>query len=179
MIQLEGKDVLVIGGGNEGTQKVRVLAMFCCRITLIAPKAELSATEIADVYIAREFEDTDITEEYTLIVAATDDDEVNRRISRLAGELKIPVNVVDNADLCTFIFPAIVKDKDVVIAVSSGGKSPHVTQYIKNLIIKKMPDNIGDINERMGKIRTFAKMEIHDSAERREYLKKKLSELVE
>lgn len=88
----------------------------------------------------------------------------------------IPVNIVDDEKLCSFIFPAIVKYKDVVCAVSSGGKSPYITQYIKALLNKVLPEGIGEINDRMGEYRKHAKSEIADVTERRRFLRKRLDE---
>ncbi len=177
MIELDNRKVLVIGGGEEGKKKTEVLSSFGARITLIALDARQEAKELAERYEEREFEDSDIEEdEYTLVVAATDDRKLNEKISILAKRKKIPVNIVDDAELCTFIFPAILKEKDVVCAVSSGGKSPYITQYIKELLAKILPKGIGEINDRMGEYRVQAKKEIADVGKRRRYLKSKLEE---
>ena len=178
MVELKNKPVLVIGAGEEGTKKVDVLYEFGCRITLVAKEASEEAVKKAAKYLNREFEDGDITEDYILVVSATDDRELNKHISELAGRYRIPVNVVDDTELCSFIFPAIVKDKDVVVSVSSGGKSPYVAQYIKKAVIEHMPENIGIINDKMGEYRQTAKRDIEDVSERRKYLKDKLDELL-
>ncbi|MCR4586415.1 MAG: bifunctional precorrin-2 dehydrogenase/sirohydrochlorin ferrochelatase [Lachnospiraceae bacterium] len=176
MVKLDGKKVLIIGGGVEGLKKTRILHDFGAEICLISKDALKEAAELASRYEEREFRDTDITDEHDLIVAATDDRELNKRISRLARDKRIPVNVVDDEELCSFIFPAIVKDKDVVCAVSSGGKSPYITQYIKALLSKLLPENIGEINDRMGEYRKQAKKELKEAIDRRSFLKKKLEE---
>ena len=128
------------------------------------------------IFINRDFEDSDINEDYAIIVAATDDAKLNERIFNLAYDNKIPVNIVDNAMLCTFIFPAIIKDEDVVISVSSGGNSPYIAQYIKNIIRGVLPQNIGKINKYMGELRIQAKRDIPDREERKRFLKSKLKE---
>ncbi len=110
MIDLQNKAVLVIGGGEEGYKKTEILNRFGARVTLIARDALPEALKCSVRYEQRGFDDSDIDgEAYSLIVAATDDRELNERISRLAGQRRIPVNVVDNTQLCTFIFPAIIK----------------------------------------------------------------------
>lgn len=176
MVDLAGRKVLVIGGGKEGSKKINILHEFGCRITLISRKAEPEAVKFSDVFINRDFEDSDINEDYAIIVAATDDAELNERIFNLAYDNKIPVNIVDNAMLCTFIFPAIIKDEDVVISVSSGGNSPYIAQYIKNIIRGVLPQNIGKINKYMGELRIQAKRDIPDREERNRFLKSKLKE---
>lgn len=180
MINLDGKEVLVIGGGAEGLKKVKILHDFGAVITLVAPDAEQEAIGLADRFAYRAFSDEDITgKNYALIVAATDDKDLNGRISALASSEHIPVNVVDDTERCTFIFPAIVKERDVVCAVSSGGKSPYVAQYVKKLINDVMPPSIGKINDRMGEYRMEAKKRFDTSEERRVFLLKRLKELLD
>ena len=179
MIDLTDKPVLVIGAGEEGTKKVEVLYDFGCKITLIAKEATKEAVEKSGKYIKREFEDSDITEDYCMIVSATNDRELNKHISELAYKNRIPVNVVDDTELCSFIFPAVIKDRDVVVSVSSGGKSPYVAQHIKAIVQDNMPKDIGFINDKMGEYRQSAKREISDVRERRKYLRERLNELLE
>ena len=179
MIDRENKAVLVIGGGEEGDKKTEILSRFGARITLIARNALPEAVKRCVRYEQRDFDDPDIDgEAYSLIVAATDDRELNERISRLAGQRRIPVNVVDDTQLCTFIFPAIIKEGEVVCAVSSGGRSPYLAQHVKRLIRQVLPPGIGGINERMGQYRDRAKEEIPDPAARRAFLRNKLEDIL-
>ena len=78
--------------------------------------------------------------------------------------------------LCTFIFPAIVKEEDVVVSVSSGGKSPYIVQHIKSLIQDVLPKGVGKINNYMGGLREQARRDIPDRMERRRFLRLKLEE---
>ena len=175
MIDLEKKPVLVVGGGREGAQKISILKKFGCIVTLVSIEAVEEAKEKADIFLKRAFEETDIDDSYSLIVSAAGDPETDKIISRIAKEKRIPVNIVDNTKLCTFIFPAIIKEQDVVIGVSSGGKSPYLVQYLKKLITSVLPEKIGYINDRMGEFRSFAKENIRDVNERRKFLKEKLN----
>lgn len=179
MMNIEDKRVLVVGGGQEGKQKVKVLSMFGAIVTVVAKEVSDGIEDIADTVFIREFTDADIEDgDYVLVVAATNDDELNEKISTLSKKKMIPVNVVDNTKLCTFIFPAIIKEGDVVCSVSSGGKSPYLTQYVKKLIKSVLPDRIGKINDTMGIERNKAFSEIEDVTKRRVYLKNKLDELL-
>ena len=121
MIELNDRPVLVVGGGEEGTKKVQILQSFGARITLIAEDASEEAKRLSERFIEGSFFEADIDREnFTLVVASTDDRNLNSRISSLAKVRRIPVNVVDDVELCTFIFPAVLKERDVVCAVSSG-----------------------------------------------------------
>ena len=179
MIDLEKKSVLVVGGGREGAQKISILKKFGCIVTLVSIEAVEEAKGKADIFLKKAFEETDINDSYSLIVSAVGDPETDKIISRIAKEKRIPVNIVDNTELCTFIFPAIIKEQDVVIGVSSGGKSPYLVQYLKKLITSVLPENIGYINDRMGEYRSFAKENIRDVNERRKFLKEKLNGFID
>ncbi len=177
MINLDDKAVLVIGGGDVGQKKVEILKEFGAQVILVAENAYQRAIELSDVFYNRPFCEEDLLDEkYVMVVAATDDRQLNKHIYELAVKNNIPVNVVDDPELCTFIFPAIIRNGDVVIAVSSGGKSPLVTQYIKSLIKGVLPSRIGKINDRMGEYRSWAKEHISEQPKRHEFLRDKFEE---
>ena len=179
MTDLSGAETLVIGGGEEGTKKVRVLKDFGARVTLIAPEAREEAVREADRYARRGFETADLdAAEWKLVVAATENRELNRRISEGARERRIPVNVVDDPELCSFIFPAVIRDRNVICSISSGGKSPYVAQLVKEKVRGCWPEGIGRINDRMGEYREQAKREYADREERRRFLRERLMELL-
>ena len=179
MINIENKNVLVVGGNKEGLKKIQVLKEFGAIVTLVAKEAFHESIALADIYHKKEFEITDVDQsKFELIVVATNDEELDKRIYELATERAIPVNVVDNVEYCSFIFPAIIKKKDVVCAVSSSGKSPLVAKYLKKLIKSVLPDNIAGINEQMGEYRSIIKKDIVDIAKRKALLKEKFDDLI-
>ena len=179
MIELNDRPVLVVGGGEEGTKKVQILQSFGARITLIAEDASEEAKRLSERFIEGSFIEADIDREnFTLVVASTDDRNLNSRISSLAKVRRIPVNVVDDVELCTFIFPAVLKERDVVCAVSSGGKSPYVAQYVRDRLRESLPEDIGEINDKMGELRIRAKEDYPEAKDRRRFLKDKFNELM-
>ena len=179
MIELNDRPVLVVGGGEEGTKKVQILQSFGARITLIAEDASEEAKRLSERFIEGSFFEADIDREnFTLVVASTDDRNLNSRISSLAKVRRIPVNVVDDVELCTFIFPAVLKERDVVCAVSSGGKSPYVAQYVRDRLRESLPEDIGEINDKMGELRIRAKEDYPEAKDRRRFLKDKFNELM-
>jgi len=179
MIELNDRPVLVVGGGEEGTKKVQILHSFGARITLIAEDASEEAKRLSERFIEGSFFEADIDREnFTLVVASTDDRNLNSRISSLAKVRRIPVNVVDDVELCTFIFPAVLKERDVVCAVSSGGKSPYVAQYVRDRLRESLPEDIGEINDKMGELRIRAKEDYPEAKDRRRFLKDKFNELM-
>ena len=164
-INVSDKNILIAGAGKTAFRKAEILLSFGCRLTVVSPEIKENFSIFEKNYpnsvtiINRQFRDTDIDGVF-VVIAATDNPDVNSRISALCRERNIPVNVVDYPDLCTFIFPSIVKQEDLVCGISSGGKSPVITQYIKNLINNNIPSFLGSINNRMGSLREYIKEHI-------------------
>ena len=100
------------------------------------------------------------------MVAATDDPALNRQISLSCRKNRIPVNVVDVKEECSFIFPSIVREDDVVIGISSGGKSPTVTQDLKQKIRGVIPEGYGRLVRQLGEYRDFVKIRVPDLSQR-------------
>ena len=137
-IELKNASCLIVGGGKVAYRKAIVLKDFGADITIVSPIiSEDIKRDRKIICLEKYFEDADL-EERTLVVAATDDKELNHSIAQLCLKRKIPVNAVDQIEDCSFIFPSYVKEKNVVAAVSSGGNSPVITQYLKSRIKKMM-----------------------------------------
>jgi len=141
MLDLSGKDCLVVGGGRVALRKVTGLLRADAVVTVIAshfnPHFSLLAKRIT--MVTRSFSENDIQKKYTLIIGATDTPAINTAISRKAAMLGIPCNIVDQPELCSFIVPAIVNRGNITIAVSTNAASPRLSRYIK----KKIADIIG------------------------------------
>ena len=86
--------------------------------------------------------------------------------------------MVDDPALCTFIFPAIVKQDDVIIGISSSGNSPLLTQWIKKQIQTVLPHSLGKINAAMGTYRRQIFQSVKDPARRKQLLQDKLNEWI-
>jgi uroporphyrin-III C-methyltransferase/precorrin-2 dehydrogenase/sirohydrochlorin ferrochelatase len=143
---LHGRPALVVGGGEVGERKVAMLRKAGARITVVAPELtdELAALA-ADGTIAhkaREFRDTDAAGR-VLLVAATADAAVNRRVAAVGRELHIPVNAVDDRGASTAIMPAIVDRSPLVVAVSSGGASPVLARRVRAQLEQELSPRTG------------------------------------
>lgn len=152
-MELKDRDCLVVGGGRVAWRKVKVLMDFGARVSVVAPEIISEIGELGpDQLLEREFLDDDVWGRI-LVVAATDDETLNQRISRLCQARSIPVNVVDQIQDCSFIFPAYVKRGEVVAAFSSGGQSPVMTQYLKAQIKPVMTEKLGELATCLGSLR--------------------------
>jgi siroheme synthase-like protein len=141
-LNLKGKDVLLVGGGEIGLQKIRGLLECEARIHLVAPDVlpdiEVFAQEKKIRCDRRTYLSSDI-EGTCLVIAATDDKNLQLRIAAEARAQGIWVNIVDVPPLCDFIAPALVSQGDVQIAISTGGAAPALAKFIR----KKLEPVIG------------------------------------
>ncbi|MBR1598862.1 MAG: bifunctional precorrin-2 dehydrogenase/sirohydrochlorin ferrochelatase [Lachnospiraceae bacterium] len=185
MVEIEGRTVIVIGGGKVALHKIKVLLPFGVNIRVISEEfcdsLQAFSKENTDkiTLIRKSFEETDIlladdNTEVCFVVAATDDDKLQSRVSVLCREKHIPVNVVDVKDKSTFYFPAITKRDDLVVAVSTGGNSPAAAGYIKERIADTLPDYYGRLVETLGNYRELVLSRLEDYDERKRFFRELL-----
>lgn len=145
-VQIKNRPCLVVGGGSIAARKVALLRKAQADVTVVSPElcAELKQLNEEGLiqHITREFEDSDL-DSCVLVIAATDARAVNERVSQLANQLRLPVNVVDNPDLCSFIMPSIIDRSPVVIAISTGGSSPVLARLIRTKLEGSIPAAYG------------------------------------
>ena len=134
---LNGRAVLVVGGGDVATRKTRALLRAGAQVSVGA--RELSA-ELADwsergrIRALRGDFQPAWLEQVWLVVAATDDAALNRRVAQAADARRVFANVVDDAALSSFHVPAIVDRAPLIIAVSSGGAAPMLARWVRERI---------------------------------------------
>ncbi|MDO4673398.1 MAG: siroheme synthase CysG, partial [Porphyromonadaceae bacterium] len=145
-IELQDAPVLIIGGGNVALRKVQKLLPYGAKITVIAPKMEKGLEEISAIKrIYRTFETSDLLPCPTMVIAATSQKEVNEQISHMCKERNIPVNVVDDVENCSFLFPALVKKGKLSAGICTGGASPTAAVYCKEKLQEVLPDRVEEI----------------------------------
>lgn len=170
----EGLRCLVIGGGEVASRKIEILLDIPCNITVVAPNiSDLAAEEVRKGsvrWIEREYMAGDC-QGYQLIVAATPSREVNRMVSEEAGDLGIPVNVVDDPVLSTVIFPAVWRDQSLLVAVSTGGAAPFLAAEIRTLL-GRHAEGMGRWTETGGRFREIVRKEVMDIEERKKLYRK-------
>jgi uroporphyrin-III C-methyltransferase / precorrin-2 dehydrogenase / sirohydrochlorin ferrochelatase len=104
-----------------------------------------------------------------LVVAATDDRPLNARISSDARARRVPVNVVDDPELCTFIVPAIVDRSPLVVAISTGGASPVLARITRGRIEAAVPAQFGALAELCSALRPEVSARLPDLQQRRRF----------
>ena len=169
---LKGKRCLVVGGGDVAARKVSLLFRAGAEVLVISPElCESLQNRVANGEIkheARSFKDADI-DACVLIVAGTDDQAVNKRVSELAHAKCIPVNVVDQPALCSFIVPSIIDRSPVQVAVSTGGASPVLARLLRARLETMIPSAYGRLASLMNEFRDKVKSKLGDEGKRRRF----------
>jgi precorrin-2 dehydrogenase / sirohydrochlorin ferrochelatase len=137
-LKLKGRRCVVIGGGEIGLEKVEGLLACGGDVTLIAPRAvpelEELATEGSITWLKREYLGIEDLERTFIVIACTDDTDVNIAVYEDAEQRAMLVNIVDVPPLCNFILPAIVRTGPLAIAISTAGASPALAKRMKREI---------------------------------------------
>jgi uroporphyrin-III C-methyltransferase / precorrin-2 dehydrogenase / sirohydrochlorin ferrochelatase len=168
-LDLAGRRVLVVGGGVVAWRKVRLLSDAGAAVTVVAkhlsPEFAEHESDFRLTVIRRGFTAGDVLGK-TLAVAATGDAEVNRRVAEAGAAAGVPVNVVDDAELSTFVFPAIVQRGEVVVAVSSSGAAPVLARRLRAKIEELLPPRLGALASFAKHLRDFVRKRVPDPAAR-------------
>lgn len=133
-LDLHNQKVIVVGGGEVAERKIKNLLLYGCRIYINSPHLTpyLEQLVIKNKIYQIPYESLDACmNDAFMVIAATDDPEVNTRIASQAKERGVLVNAVDQPEDCNFIMPSIVKRGDLQIAISTAGKSPALAKKIR------------------------------------------------
>lgn len=170
-IDVEQKKGLIVGGGRIAAHKIEKLKPFGADLVVIAPKILPQLKEDATLTcIEREFREDDLRD-CCFVIAASDDRELNHRISRLCQEQNILVNVVDDKEVCGFLFPALVKEGSLTVGISTAGASPKIAATLRSQMAAELPNRIEEILDDLNSLRDVAKAQILDAGDRAAFLK--------
>ncbi len=171
-LKLRGRRVLLVGGGVVATRKAQLLVRAGAVLDVLAPEVSsglkalliggppgdpVSEVDRRDSNMKHQFfecswDQRDL-QTYAAVVATTPDRAVNADISSRAQALNVPVNVVDDPALCSFILPAIIDRNPLLISVSSSGSSPVLARRIRSEIETRYPPALGDVAAFLGRKR--------------------------
>lgn len=169
-IDLERQPVLVVGGGEQAAQKIRLLAKTNALITVVTetlvPELEDCAADGRIRVERRRFRPGDVADR-RLVYAATGEDETDQAVAEAARARNLPVNVVDRPDACSFITPAIVDRDPVTVAIGTEGAAPVLAREIKTRLERDLPAGLGRVAERARSLRGRVAREIGDGRRRR------------
>ncbi len=139
-VPMKGKNVLVVGAGGIAARRIQTLRRFGCHITAVAPSISESVRAAADQVYEREFMDHDCKGR-ELVLAATDNRAVNRRVVSLCKEEGILVNTADCKEECDFYFPAVVEQDGLVFGICSSGTNHQKVRQAAELLRREFGRN--------------------------------------
>jgi siroheme synthase-like protein len=171
-LRLDGRRCLVVGGGEVGLEKAEGLLTCGAAVTLVAPAAHEQLAELAAegsiVWERRRYEPADLDGSF-LVIAATDDSEVNIGVHEDAEARAMLVNVVDVPPLCNFILPAIVRSGPLAIAISTAGASPALAKRMKREIAEQFGEDYARLAVILNDARGWAKATLPTFQQRRDF----------
>lgn len=163
-LDIRNRPCLVVGAGQVGTRKVKGLLKCSARVNVVSPTASDEMKALARVgaitYHARSYQMGDVAGMF-LVISATDDEKLNIVIHRDAEKLHIPCNIADRPQLCSFILPAVIQQGDLILAVSTSGRSPALARRIREMLQEQFGEEYGQLLLLMGAIRKRLLAENH------------------
>ena len=164
-LNIRDRKCVVVGGGEVALRKASMLVRAGAALHIVAETvgAELRQLCLAhDAVIEQSPFQASQLQEAALVIAATDDPLVNEAVAAAAAASGVPVNVVDQPRLCSFIMPAVVDRSPVVVAISSGGSSPVLTRQLKELNEVMIPARIDRLATLLGGYREQVQQRIRN-----------------
>lgn len=145
-LNLKGKPVLVVGGGEVACRKVDTLVRAGAMVTIVSPQIEDYLRTLVDsqecIWIQNFYSKELLDKKFVQVWATTDNPELNHQVHRDAKQLGILVNVVDDLPYCDFITPSIINRGRIQLAISSGGASPVLVRNIREKLEASLPHNL-------------------------------------
>ena len=155
-LDIKDRPCLVVGGGQVGTRKVGNLLKCGARVTVVSPEVSNELTALAEqgkiIVKARGYRSSDLETAF-MVIGATNDQTLNQRIHDEAERAGRLVNIADQPVLCNFVLPSIISQGDLIIAISTSGRSPAFAKYLKEQLRDQFGPEYGRFLDLMGAIR--------------------------
>jgi precorrin-2 dehydrogenase/sirohydrochlorin ferrochelatase len=164
-LDINNRNCLVVGGGGVGTRKVKTLLDCGARVTLVSPKVSPQLRDLAasgDIILKERSYQSDDLSNMFLVIGATDDEKLNKQISSDADRLNTLCNIADRPEVCNFILPSIVHRDDLVITISTSGKSPALAKKLRKSLENQFGKEYGTLLRLMGAIRKKLLQQAHE-----------------
>ncbi|MEP0368433.1 MAG: bifunctional precorrin-2 dehydrogenase/sirohydrochlorin ferrochelatase [Cyclobacteriaceae bacterium] len=156
-LKLDQIQTLIVGGGNVGLEKLEALLKNDpnARVTIVAPEIRLEIKTLANEnlnLVERAFKKKDL-KKVDLVILATDQPELHKKIKKRADKRHLLVNVADTPELCDFYLGSTVKKGDLKIGISTNGKSPTFAKRFREVLEEILPDETGELLSNLKSIR--------------------------
>ncbi|WP_028838988.1 siroheme synthase CysG [Thermomonas fusca] len=177
-LDLRGRRVLVVGGGEVAARKVLALLDSGAAVAVVAPALAPALAALAKAnrlaHIAAAFAPEQLDGSW-LAIAATDDDAVNRAVAAAAHARRMFINVVDDAELASAQLPARVQRGPLQVAISSGGASPMLARHLREQLEIRLDGALGQLAGLLGELRGRIRMQLADLGQRRAFFDRVLA----
>lgn len=174
LVNLKGRTCVVVGGGEVASRKVGFLLSTGCRLKVISPQATSQIRDLSDAgklhWEAREIQASDLAGA-SLVVVATDNEDLNTVVAQWAREQGALCNVVDRPELCDVYFPAILSRGTLIVSVSTCGASPALAAVIRDRIGVLLGAEYGIAARLLARIRHIVQKNVSDKGKRHKILK--------
>ena len=155
-LDIKNRNCLVVGGGAVGTRKVNTLLECGAGVTVVSPNPTSQLTELASegaiTLTRRAYRSSDLDGAF-LVIGATDDESLNQQISNDAARTHTLCNIADRPEVCNFILPSIIQRGDLVITISTSGKSPALAKKLRQKLETQFGKEYAEFLLLMGAIR--------------------------
>jgi uroporphyrin-III C-methyltransferase / precorrin-2 dehydrogenase / sirohydrochlorin ferrochelatase len=177
-LDIKNRPCAVIGGNEQAFNKSQILQSAGCQLTVIANElcghfqSQVETHQIT--YVNKPFH-PEMLDVFELVIVASDDENLKKTVVDAANERKIPINVVDDPELCSFIMPSIIDRSPLVVAISTSGTSPTLGRMIRSKIESMLPQSYGRLTQLIGTFREKSKLLYQTALERRKFWDKILA----
>ena len=184
-LNIREQHCVIVGGGEVALRKAILLIKAKANLSLVSPKFISQLQDLSEEGRCKLLQEEFVAEQLegaSIVIAATNNKNTNAQVAEAANKINLPVNVVDQPELCSFIMPSIVDRSPVIVAISSSGRSPVLTRKIKELNETLISNREGQLAELLGAFRKKVRDKYSDFIERLKFweslLESELTELV-
>ena len=170
-LDLRGRRCVVVGGGSVALEKARGLLECDARVVVVAPEVLAGLRDEPVSVRLRRYRARDLDGAF-LVVVATADEAVSRRVHADAEARGMLCNVADVPELCNFILPSVHRQDPIAVAVSTGGASPALAKRIRDDVASRVGPEHAALAERLRALRPWAKRRFATYAERRDFFER-------
>ncbi len=171
-LKLHNLDVLIVGGGNVGLEKLSFLLKSSpnANVEVVAPRflpeLETLAQEHPSVSLTKAKFKKKMLKKRHMVIACTDDFEVNKRVYELSRKRHLICNIADTPDLCDYYLGGIVTKGNVKIAISTNGKSPTTAKRLREFFEEIIPEDINKMVENLNEYRKTLKGDFEEKVQK-------------
>jgi len=164
-LDIKGRNCLVVGGGSVGTRKVETLLDCGALVAVVSLEVSEALKQLSDqqgiTLKLRAYRSKDLDGKF-LVIGATNNENLNQQISADAAQRNMLCNIADRPSVCNFILPSIVQRGDLMLAISTSGKSPAYAKKLRQDLEHQFGHEYAVFLELMGAIRTRLLKEAHE-----------------